>query len=171
MRKYIVLILSIVLSVSLITATNTYAKKPKKEKPIPTVIEADELIYLQKENKAIYIGHVVVKRGDLTIYSNKLEVYLNDEGDVEKIIAIGNVRIYKAPDREGRADKAIYSKKDDTIMLIGNALLKQGKNVVEGAKIIYHITKEITEVKGAKKRRVKTIIFETKPIKKKKGKR
>jgi len=169
--RYLAVILSLVLSLSLITVSTTHAKKPKKEKPIPTVIEADELIYLQKENKAIYIGHVVVKRGDLTIYANKLEVYLSENGDVEKIVAIGNVRIYKAPDKEGRADKAIYSKKDDTIMLIGNALLKQGKNVVEGAKIIYYISKEVTEVKGAKKRRVKTIIFDTNKLDKKKGKR
>jgi lipopolysaccharide export system protein LptA len=161
LKKFLIVLIS-----ALIFSIPTYAAKKtssnKEKKPIPTVIEADELTYIQKERKAIYKGNVVVKRGDVTILANRMDVYFDEEGDVIKIIAVGNVRIYKKPDREGRGDKAIYDKKRDTIELIGNAYLKQGKNVVEGERIIHYITKEITEVKGAKKRRVKTIIFETK---------
>jgi lipopolysaccharide export system protein LptA len=152
MRKFILMLL-----IAMAFSLTTFAKSGS----VPTMIEADELIYSQKENKAIYKGNVVVKRGDLTIYANRMDVYFNKNGDIEKIVAIGNVRIYKAPNREGRGDKAIYVKATDTITLIGNAYLKQGKNIVEGEKVVYYISKEITEVKGAKKRRVKTIIFET----------
>ncbi len=149
-----------IVSIFLLTISLIFVSFAKSSN-IPTMIEADELIYSQKENKAIYKGNVVVKRGDLTIYANRMDVYFNKEGDIEKIVATGNVRIYKAPNREGRGEKAIYVKATDTLTLIGNAYLKQGKNIVEGEKVVYYISKEITEVKGAKKKRVKTIIFET----------
>ncbi|RUM62424.1 MAG: lipopolysaccharide transport periplasmic protein LptA, partial [Persephonella sp.] len=83
------------------------------------------------------------------------------DGDISKIVATGNVRFYKKPDREGRGNIAIYEKKSDTITLKGkNAILKQSENIVEGELIVYHIDTEITEVKSNReKQRVKTILF------------
>jgi len=171
LKKLVITLLIAVFLINVSYGAKSKGKSSKQKKPIPTIIEADELVYFQKENKAVYKGNVVVKRGDLTIYANKMDIYMDKNGDVKKIIATGNVRIYKSPDREGRGNKAIYDKEADTIVLIGNALLKQGKNVVEGDRIIHYISKEITEVKGAKKRRVKTIIFEKEKSNKKNKKK
>ncbi len=127
----------------------------------PVVIEADRLTFNQKENKAIYEGDVKANKGDLTIKSDKMVILLTKNGDVNKIIAEGNVEIRKKPDKEGKAKKAIYDKNKDTLTLIGNASLRQGKNYVIGDEIVYHIKDELTEVKSGRKKqgRVKTYLF------------
>lgn len=155
MRK-IILSLFLILSVFYVS----YGEN-KKDSNQPIVIEADELVFNQKINKAVYIGNVVAKKGDMTLYANKMEIFLDNNSDVKKIIATGNVKFYKKPNREGKGNIAIYDKSSNTITLKGNnAILKQGENIVEGKVIVYHIDTEITEVKaGKKKQRVKTILF------------
>ena len=132
-----------------------------KQNTEPIIIEANELVFNQKSNKAVYTGNVVVKKGDMILYADKMEIFLDKDGDISKIVATGNVRFHKRPDREGKGDTAIYEKKFNTITLKGkNAILKQSENIVEGELIVYHIDTEITEVKSNReKQRVKTILF------------
>ncbi len=151
----------IVFSIFLALAFISFSFGENKQNTEPIVIEANELVFNQKSNKAVYTGNVIAKKGDMTLYADKMEIFLDKTGDVSKIIATGNVRFYKKPDREGRGNIAIYEKKSNTITLKGkNAILKQGENLVEGEVIIYHIDTEITEVKSNReKQRVKTILF------------
>ncbi|RUM58929.1 MAG: lipopolysaccharide transport periplasmic protein LptA [Persephonella sp.] len=148
----------ITLLFSLILINLSFGESKKVE---PTIIEADELIYNQKKNEAIYRGNVIAKKGDMSLYADKMDIFLTKNGDIAKIIATGNVRFYKKPDREGKGDIAIYEKKSNTITLKGkNAILKQGDNMVEGEIIVYHLDTEITEVKSNRKnKRVKSILF------------
>jgi len=144
---------------ALIFISSSFSENKKSVEPI--VIEANELVFNQKSNKAVYTGNVIVKKGDMTLYADKMEIFLDRNGDISKIVATGDVRFYKKPDKEGRGNIAIYEKKSDTITLKGqNAVLKQGENIVEGEFIVYHIDTEITEVKSNKKKqRVKTVLF------------
>ena len=152
------IIFSIFLMLTVLTVSFAENKDNNKQ---PVVIEANELVFNQKANKAVYIGNVIAKKGDMTLYADKMEIYLDSNSDVKKIVATGNVKFYKKPDREGRGNIAIYDKNSDTLTLKGNnAVLKQGENIVEGKVIVYHISTEITEVKSNKKKqRVKTILF------------
>ena len=137
----------------------SYGEEKKTAEPV--VIEANQLVFNQKENKAVYIGDVIAQKGDMKLLADKMEIFLDKKGDITKIIATGNVRFYKKPDREGKGDIAIYEKKNNSITLKGkNAYLKQGENMVEGEVIVYHLDTEITEVKGTgQNKRVKSILF------------
>jgi len=151
----------IVFSIFLALVFISFSFGENKQNTEPIVIEANELIFNQKSNKAVYTGNVIAKKGDMTLYADMMEIFLDKDGDISKIVATGNVRFYKKPDREGRGNIAIYEKKSDTITLKGkNAILKQSENIVEGELIVYHIDTEITEVKSNReKQRVKTILF------------
>ncbi len=128
----------------------------KTKKIIPIVIEADQLVFKKKENLAVYKGHVSIKRGDLKIMSDELDVYIGKKGKLEKVIAKGHVRFSKGKNIEGSADIAIL--KEDKILLKGNAKIKQNSNIIEGDIIIYDLKSGTVEVKG-KKEKVRTIIF------------
>ncbi|NPA57889.1 MAG: lipopolysaccharide transport periplasmic protein LptA [Aquificae bacterium] len=123
----------------------------------PIVIEADTLEYSKKDGFILYKGNVVVKKGDFVLRSDVLKIYLDENGDIKKIVAIGNVRFTKG-NRKGRSDRAEYYKDKNYIVLIGNARLEQDNNIIEGDEIIYYIDTEKAEVVG-KKRRVRTIFF------------
>lgn len=151
----------IILSIFLALVFVYFSFGENKQNTEPIVIEANELVFNQKSNKASYKGNVIAKKGDMTLYADNMDIYLNKNGDIIKIIATGNVKLYKKPNREGKGDIAIYEKKSNTITLKGkDAFLKQGDNIVEGEFIVYHIDTEITEVKSNReKQRVKTILF------------
>ena len=63
---------------SLITTVSASALDDKKEKP-PIVITSQSLTADNKENIAIFEGSVVAKTEDLTIYSDKMTVFYNNE--------------------------------------------------------------------------------------------
>ena len=83
----------------------------------PVLIEAKELIYKKQENIAVYTGNVVVKKGDLTINADKMTIYLDEKGDVFRILAEGNVKFQKG-NRSGRSNMAEYIKSENIIVYI-----------------------------------------------------
>ncbi|MBK3331456.1 lipopolysaccharide transport periplasmic protein LptA [Persephonella atlantica] len=131
----------------------------------PVVIEADTLRYDKKAQIAIYEGNVTVKSDDFRLFSEKLKIFLDENGDIKKIIAEGNVRFYKG-NRKGKSDRAEYYRNKDLIVLLGNAELQQDNNIIEGDEIIYHMDTEKAEVVG-KNKRVRTIFFPEEKGKKK----
>ncbi|SNZ02130.1 lipopolysaccharide export system protein LptA [Persephonella hydrogeniphila] len=132
-----------------------FAYAEKSEKPI--VIEADTLEYIKNKQMILYKGNVVVKKEDFTLKSDTLKIFLDEKGDIQKIIALGDVRFVKG-NRKGKSDRAEYYKNKNYIILIGNAELQQDNNVIEGDEIIYYIDTEKAEVIG-KNKRVRTIFF------------
>jgi len=130
-------------------------KETDTEKPI--VIEADTLEYDKKNHLILYEGNVVVKKDDFTLWSDKLKIFLDQNGDIKKIVAVGNVRFTKG-NRKGKSEEAEYYKDKNYIILKGNAQLQQDNNIIEGDKIIYYIDTEKAEVIGNNKR-VRTIFF------------
>ncbi len=126
-----------------------------EKKFIPVLIEADKLVFNKKENIARYIGNVIIKRGEITIKSKELNVFLGQKNQIKKIIAKGGITFEKK-DIRGKADEAILE--GDKLVLKGNAKIKQKKNIIEGDIIIYDIKNGSVEVKGTKGR-VRTVIF------------
>ncbi|WP_457628276.1 lipopolysaccharide transport periplasmic protein LptA, partial [Persephonella sp.] len=116
MLRVILLVCALLISVS-------YAeKKTQTDKPI--VIEADTLEYDKKDQIIVYTGNVVVKKDDFTLWSDKLKIFLDQKGDIKKILAVGNVRFVKG-NRKGKSEEAEYYKDKNYIILKGNAQLQQ----------------------------------------------
>ena len=122
----------------------------KDRSNLPITIKSNELTADNKGNSAIFSGKVVAKQGDITIFSDKLIVnYAEKNGDVDKVEAIGNVRIVEH-NRTGIASQAVYESRDGRITLTGppNPKIIEGSDSVSGKVIIYYVDDNKSSVTG-----------------------
>lgn len=129
---------------------------------LPITIKASQLSTDNKARVAVFTGKVVAKQGDITIFSDKLTVYYDDQGntknEVHKIEADGNVRIVQL-NRIGIAAHAVYDNKEGKITLTGgNPRVTQGTDSTTGKIITYLIDDERSIVTGDVGAPVVTII-------------
>ena len=126
----------------------------------PVSIEADKLVYFDKEQKAIYTGNVVVIQGDSKMTCSELTIYM-DKGaapgdaapasDAAKSGAAGSSSRVRHLDAGGpvtvisktqvaTGDRAAYDKPQNKVWLLGNVTLSDGGNVTKGDKLTYDLT-------------------------------
>ncbi|WP_456456114.1 lipopolysaccharide transport periplasmic protein LptA [Thermovibrio sp.] len=149
------LIISIILFFCLLTV-NSFSSE-EKVNSLPVVIEAQKLNYNDKKKIAVYIGNVIAQHGQTILKGDKLTIYFTPDGkEIKKIVVEGNVYL-KDPRGEGWCQQLIYYPFQEKVVLIGNAKLKQGKNLIVGDRIIAYKDGRV-EVIGIKER-VKTIIY------------
>jgi lipopolysaccharide export system protein LptA len=88
-------------------------------------------------------------------------------GATERIEAEGDV-FYVTPDQVARGDHAVYTADNDQIVMTGNVIVKQGKNVVHGDRLTIHVaTREAQMESDAKGRgtpnRVRGVFYSNQP--------
>jgi lipopolysaccharide export system protein LptA len=126
---------------SLIITLSASAFDDEKEKQ-PIVITSRSLTADNKNNIATFEGSVVATSEDLTIYSDKMIVYSDPDGNgIKKLHAAGNVKVHK---RETTlfADEALYFEDEEKIIFSGNPKAVQKGNVITGSEIIFYIKDE-----------------------------
>lgn len=141
-----------------VVAAETPAHKDRSSLPI--TVKSNEMTADNKGKIAIFSGKVVAKQGDITIFSDKLVVsYADKGGDVEKVEALGNVRIVQL-NRTGFADQAVYDSRNGRIVLTGTPRVVQGGDSISGKVITYYVDDEKSDVSsgGDPKARVEAII-------------
>lgn len=142
-------------------ASSTLSALGKESLPINIVsdrLEADDMA-----KKVNFIGHVIVRRGDVTLYAHEVLVtYLQGKGDIEKIIASGEVRIIQN-ERIATAERATLFQKEGKILLTGAARLLQGKDSIEGEEITVLINEEKSIIKAQQGGRVQAIFHPNEP--------
>ena len=126
----------------------------------PVSIEADKLVYFDKEQKAIYTGNVVVIQGDSKMTCSELTIYMDKgatpgeaapAGDAAKSGAGGSSSRVKHLDAGGpvtvisktqvaTGDRGAYDKPQNKVWLFGNVTLSDGGNVTKGDKLTYDLT-------------------------------
>ena len=137
-------------------------KKEQEKKPIE--IQSDKLRSENEGKKFVFSGNENSVWGDLELNSDVLEVYSNPKSktnrkkaaeditqasqDLEQIIAIGNVDIKKG-DRRAKGDRAHYDNKKQIITITGtpHATAWEAENIIKGGKMIFHLEKDLFEVK------------------------
>ena len=136
-------------------ASSTLSALGKESLPIKIVsdrLEADDMA-----RKVKFIGHVIVRRGDVTLYAHEVLVtYLQGKGDIEEIAASGEVRIIQN-ERIATAERATLYQKEGKIVLVGSARLVQGKDSIEGEEITVLINEEKSIIKAPQGGRVNAI--------------
>ncbi len=131
----------------------------------PVNITADKLDFLNKDNKLIYTGNVVVVQGESTMKASVLNIDLQRDApsaggatapatpapaagasstpgqgsSVKHMEADGPVTLI-SKDQVGTGDHATYDKGSNKVYLNGNVTLSQGTNVTQGDRLIYDMT-------------------------------
>jgi lipopolysaccharide export system protein LptA len=146
------------------------AGKPAAEESIlpggnskaPISVEADKLVYFEKELKATYSGNVVAIQGDSKLTCSTLTIYM------EKSAPAGGPAPAKTPEAGGApgatpqsskmrhmdcagpvtmvsktqtatGDSGAYDKPSNTVTLDGHVTLSDGHNVTKGDKLVYDL--------------------------------
>ena len=141
---------------------------PGTNSKAPISIEADKLVYFDKEQKAIYTGNVVVIQGDTKMTCSAMTIFMEKTPDagqpgagksaepakpaegssdapaagtsrVKHLVAVGPVTLLSKT-QVATGDKATYDKAQNKVWLFGNVTLSDGGNVTKGDKLTYDLT-------------------------------
>jgi lipopolysaccharide transport protein LptA len=115
----------------------------------PTVITSKRLLADNKKNFALFEGAVVAKNSDMTLHSNKMEVYYDENGNVQKIIAFGNVKLIRA-ERVVTSEHAEYFTSERKVVFTENPKAVEGGNIVTGSKMTYLLDEDRSIVEDSK---------------------
>ena len=118
----------------------------KHDNKQPIEITSDQLEVLQKDNKAIFSGHVVAVQGDVNLKAEKMVVYYKqsesaaktggEKNAIQKIDVDGGVFL-STPEETASGDNGIYDVEGQKIFLNTNVVLTREKNVLKGDKLVY----------------------------------
>ena len=113
------------------------AEGPREKVRGPITVTSETLTADNKEHTALFEKNVVAKTSDMTIHADWMLVYYKEQGgDVTKIEAKGNVRVY----REAKvitSKEAVYFADEEKVVFTGDPRAVDGENVVTGSKITY----------------------------------
>jgi len=124
----------------------------------PIYIESDRLEADQKTNTVTYKGNVVAKQEDVTLYANTLVIIYDPESKkLKEIIATGNVKVVQL-DRRATGQKATFDQDKNKVVLDGDAVVREGTNVIRGERITFYVEEGRSVVEPGKGGRVSTSI-------------
>jgi lipopolysaccharide export system protein LptA len=154
-------------------AAENGTKKIKIDKTQPIQIVSDRLDAYNEKRLVIFTGNAVATQGDRIIKSDRLLLYYKKDqrepekigsketgnmGDLEKIEAKGHVIVTQG-DRIVTGDNATYYHETQQIIMTGNAVMSEGRNVISRNKIIVYLNEDRGVVEGIEKNRVKATIY------------
>lgn len=114
----------------------------------PIDITSDRLEADDAARKVRFLGQVVARQGDVTLYAREMLVILQEKAqEIDRIEAYGDVRIVQG-ERVATAQKGVYLNREGQIVLSGSPQVHQGKDVVTGEEIIVYLNEDRSEVKG-----------------------
>ncbi len=125
----------------------------------PIDITSDTVEADQKQNRVTFKGNVVAKQEDVTLYANTLVmIYDPDTKKLKEIIAAGNVKVVQL-DRRASGQKATFDQDKNKVVLDGDAVVREGTNVIRGERITFYVDEERSVVEPVKGGRVSTSII------------
>lgn len=112
------------------------------DKDQPVLIEADSAAIDERQGISVYQGNVKVRQGSSVLTADKLTV-LHPNKKAEKLIATGKPVKFRQrqdddkPEVKARARQAEYLLGSEELILIGDAVVFQGKDSFRSDRIIY----------------------------------
>ncbi len=115
---------------------------------LPTFIKSDSLRLDNDKRYFVYTGNVEVKHGDLTMTSNTLEGYYDQDNKIQKLVAKTGVLILKGDTIRGTCELATYEAASDLLTLTENPELTQEGSVLTGDTIKVFLKENRSEATG-----------------------
>jgi lipopolysaccharide export system protein LptA len=135
----------------------------------PLHIASDRMEVRQQDKTIVFQGHVVVRQDDLTITGNQLKVTAaqvdksiktDQSAIVDKIDRIevnGDVKITQR-EKQATANQAVYYHQEQKIVLMGNPVVSQGQDKVQGRLITLYIAEGKSVVEGGEETPVQALL-------------
>ncbi len=130
----------------------------RSDKPIN--ITADRMDAFQRENRVIFEGNVVAQQEETYLYARRIVADMAPQdqgGGIRKVVAQDNVRITQN-DRVATCDRAEFDHLRRTIELHGNPKIWQGKDWIDGEKVLVQLDQEKMTVVGSQEKRVSAVL-------------
>ena len=126
-------------------ATQTGAER-YLTKGAPVRITSDKLAVFNKQNRAVFTGHVVAKQGDLVITCDELVTRYKGGGGLAALHAKGNVRVKKG----GSGQQLVYDHEKRVLELTGSPKLWEKESRLEGTRVVFHLDEDRVDVERAR---------------------
>lgn len=142
-----------------------------------TQVSAQRMIFRQHSGVVEFSGAVFVQSSQFKLWCDRLKVYMEQNsstelgtgsllkapgggqsGQIKKIVALGQVRVSMAS-RRAQGEKAVYDARKQLLTLEGNVLLEEDRNKIRGRKVIVHLDRNVSEIRGGKGGRVEAVFF------------
>jgi len=135
-------------------------KKDMLRKTGPIEIAADRMEAFQEKRMIVFVGNTVAKQGDIRLKTDRMTIYYKPSqdkkdkvgkqdmavtGDLEKIELKGNV-VVTQNDMSATSEEAVYYQEGAKVVMTGNPVLQQGKNVIKGCRVVIFIDESRGEV-------------------------
>ena len=119
-----------------------------KEKREPLVVTSDRMEADELGNTVTFIGAVTLKKETMTLTSDQVVVFYDpDNKEVREIQARGNVAV-RQEGRVALANNAVYTSKDEKIVLTGEPRIIENENELRGERITLFMRSERSIIEG-----------------------
>ena len=93
-------------------------------------------------------GRDEVTQGQNRLRAEAITLFRNAAGDPERVEATGTV-YFVTPTQSMRGDRAVYTLSNGELVVTGNVILNQGKNVLTGGRLVYNVNTDAANMSGA----------------------
>jgi lipopolysaccharide export system protein LptA len=151
--------------------------KPQVDRNQPIEIVSDRLDAYHDKRMVVFSGNAVATQGARTIRADSLTLFYKEDknkedkkpagkpagaadaaGDLERVEAKGHVTITEL-NRIVTGEEAVFEQDIQRITMTGNAVLREGANVVRGDKVIVFLNENRGVVESAQNKRVTATVY------------
>jgi len=134
-------------------ACNVSSAEQKKGAKEPIIITSQMLTADNKAKTAIFEGSVKAVKGDVTLYSDKMTVYYQDEkagSSVRKIDAEGNIKLIRGNRVVTAGFAEYFTEAEERVVFTGDPRAADGESVITGSKMTYFFRSDRYIVENSK---------------------
>jgi lipopolysaccharide export system protein LptA len=174
-KTAMIILLGLVFPYAIANAQLNIEKNDFIRKNQPIEIVSDRMEAFNEKKMVVFSGNAVATQGDIRLKTDKLFFYYQKKDDARKtspsqavetstdldrIEAKGNV-VIEQKDMTASSDEAVYFQSNAQIVMTGNAVLREGKNIIKGCRVIIYLDEsrgKVEQCESEKSGRVRAII-------------
>jgi lipopolysaccharide export system protein LptA len=121
----------------------------------PVKVTADSFVVDQGASYATFSGNVVVVRGSMTLWADKVVVNYGKggESDIDGLDATGHVRI-KTTGQEATGKRAVFTPDDSIVRMTGDVTVKNAQGTMTGPALTINLASNTSVFQGSEGGRV-----------------
>lgn len=120
------------------------------DRDAPVDVAADRIELQDRADRAVLLGNVDVRQGDLRVSAARVTVAYSRAGgtEIKRIDASGGVRV-ASPSETVRSQNAIYDLDQRLITMVGGVVMTRGDSEVRGARLVLDLDSGRATIDGS----------------------